>query len=420
MRSLSVFSPLPLRFVGARLISIGLVGSVCIPALSGSLAAWAAPLSAQQPAAARSGSRSEPVRGPGARAGWYSLIGAAAGGVMAMGFYAISDNGSRASGCKPLSCALPFLSVSGAVSGLFIARELDAGRRAHAPRTRARLNFGFSEASLLSAPTHIDGRDSLIAVVSDSGTQLVSASAAPKALRRRASGLTGLRQVVIVPLTGSLVIGSGTALWETSLASGPAARIGDGPVDALAASGDAVLSAVGRRLRLRRGMGATQRTDTLLLSGSVSALVYDETAHLWWAALDSTLVQIVADSTGLRTGMALDAPTGARAITTSAGWIAAALGDAGIIAWRRESLAGGVQRPVRVSQEPRFAYDLAFVGDALYVAGGVDGLYQLSLSPVPRVLGSSRQFPFATSVRAQGGVVWVGDRTRQSILRVTP
>lgn len=377
----------------------------------------AEPLLAQQRMTTRSEQQS---RGAGSRAGWFSLIGAASGATMAMGYYAMSQRGDRAGGCQPFNCAMPFLVVTGALSGLFISRELDAQRRAEAPRTGTSYTFGFAEAEAMAAPNSIDVRDSLIAVVSDSGAQLFSAKAQPKALRRRAAGLSSLRQVVILPTSQSLLLGTSTALWEASLSAGPASRIADGPVDALAASGDAVMSASGKRVRLRRGIGAEQRVDSMTMSSAVYALSYDETSRQWWVALDSSIVPLEASDAGLRIGSALPVPATARAIAGNATWIAAALGDGGVMAWRRDAMTAGPIVPVHIMQEPRFAYDLAFLDDQLFVAGGVDGLFRLSLAPVPRVLGSSRQFPFATTVRASGGVVWVGDRARRSIVRVTP
>ncbi len=356
----------------------------------------------------------------GARLGRSSLLGAASGGVLALGYYFVSAKGQNAGGCRPFSCAMPFLTLSGALSGLFIGSELNAQRRAETPRAGANFAFTISEGGVLSAPNAFDVRDSLIAVVSDSGVQLLSATTTPKALRRRAAGLSNLRQVVIVPRSGALVLGTSTALWEASLASGPATRIGDGPIDALASSEDAVMSATGKRLQLLRGTGATVRTDTLTMSTAITALTYDATSHVWWIGTDSTLVQVTITDAGLRAGPMLRLPAAARNIAVSADWVAVALGDEGIIAWQRDAFATSTSAPVRLVHEPRFAYDLAFLGGTLFVAGGVDGLYRLSLSPTPQVLGSSRQFPFATTVRAEGGAIWVGDRIRKAVIRVTP
>lgn len=350
-----------------------------------------------------------------------SLFGALTGSVLAMGYYFMSERGERSNGCQPLNCALPFLTSSGAIAGLFIGRELDAQRRAFAPRAGEAIDFGFAEARVLAPPTYIDVRDSLMAVVSDSGAQILSVAPEPKALRRRANGLSAMRQIAIVPSRSSIVLGTGTALWEANLVSGPASRLADGAVDALATSDDAVLSATGRVLRLRVGAGESARTDSLIMAQPVSALLYDAAAKHWWVASDSQIVQVSSENAQLRqTSMSLATPTAARAIAVNDQWIAAALGDEGIIAWPRSSVGSAAVTPLRVVQEPRFAYDLAFLDGVLFVAGGVDGLFQISLTPTARVVGSSRQVRFATSVRAGNGVLWIGDRNRESVVRFTP
>jgi hypothetical protein len=373
--------------------------------------------------AQRSVSSTRTVKSPGSGkamlkgAFWGALSGAVLGGA----FYALSDEGNRSSGCEPLNCALPFLTVSGAIAGMFIGHERDAKRRAFAPRAGQSLEYGFAEVSVRGAPTYIDVRDSLIAVVSDSGAQLLLASATPKALRPRAMGLSTLRQVSIMPERGTMALGTGQALWETGLLTGLATRLADGAVDALATSPNAILSATGSKLRLRTGTGDAARLDSTTMSQLVSAIAYDSIAHAWWVSTDSQVVQVKSVDDRLTvTTLVLPLPAAARAIATNGEWIAAALGDEGVIAWKRASVTGGPVTPVRVTQEPRFAYDLSFLGNALFVAGGVDGLFQIALEPTARVIGSSRQVQFATTVRASGGVLWVGDRVRQSVVRVTP
>ena len=380
-------------------------------------------LRAQSMPTSGSGTPESTRRASGGTLARSSLFGALSGSIMAMGFYFLSEKGDRSNGCQPLNCALPFLTTSGAIAGLFIGRELDAQRRAFAPRAGESIRFAFAEVVTLASPTFIDARDSLIAVVSDSGAQMLSASSAPRALRRRAVGLNAMRQVAIVPSRGSLMLGTGTALWEASLLSGPASRVENGAVDALASSHDAVMSASGRRVRWRSGVGSALRTDSLDMAQSVSSIAFDSTANAWWVATDSALVQVTENSGKLSANpRVLPTPVGARAIALNREWIAAALGDDGIIAWSRDavSAAGGVLSPLRITNEPRFAYDLAFLNGQLFVAGGVDGLFQMSLTPTARVVGSSRQVQFATTVRAANGVLWVGDRTRKSVVRVTP
>lgn len=389
-----------------------------VVALAGGLTAFVLPQSVQSQVV----DNSEQVpRASGSTLLRTSLIGAVSGTVMAFGYYFMSEKGERSNGCKPLNCALPFLTTAGAISGLFIGRELDTQRRAFAPRAGERIDFRFDEASLLAAPTYLDVRDTLVAVVSDSGAQLFSATPKPKALRRRAAGLSALRQVALVPARSTIVLGTGTALWEADQITGPATRLADGPVSALAASHDAVLSATGTTLRLRVGDGATAQVDSITVPLPVTAIAHDSIANAWWVSTDSAVTQFTHTNGQLsQTQVRLALPASARAITVGAEWIAAALGDEGVIAWRRSELSTASPVPVRVMNEPRFAYDLAFLGESLYVAGGVDGLFQLSLAPVPKVVGSSRQLQFATTVRAAGGVLWVGDRNRQSIVRITP
>jgi hypothetical protein len=72
--------------------------------------------------------------------------------------------------------------------------------------------------------------------------------------------------------------------------------------------------------------------------------------------------------------------------------------------------------------EPRFAFDLAFLGSDLFVAGGVDGVTRIELSPAARIVGSSRQAQYATSIVSDGKALWVGDRTtsRTRVMRITP
>lgn len=350
-----------------------------------------------------------------------SLFGALSGTALAMGFYFLSERGERSNGCQPLNCALPFLTTSGALAGLFIGREMEAQRRAFAPRVGSSMAYEVNEGITLASPISLDVRDSLIAVVSDSGAQLLSASNLPRALRRRANGLNAMRQVAILPSRSAMVLGTGTALWEANLLTGPATRLVDGAVDALATSRDAVMSASGKRIRWRRGAGESLRTDSLELPQSVLAVTFDSTANVWWAATDSAIVQIAATDASIRvTNVSLKLPASARAIAVNGEYVAAALGDEGIIAWARSGIAAGAPVALRVTNEPRFAYDLAFLNGSLFVAGGVDGLFQISLSPAPRVVGSSRQLQFATSIRAANGALWIGDRNRRSVVRVTP
>jgi hypothetical protein len=146
----------------------------------------------------------------------------------------------------PLNCAMPFRVVSGGVSGLFLGRELDARRRALAPRAGGVLTFRTASEAVAGEPLALDVRDTLLVVASDSGAQLYTAGRAPVALRRRGVGLAGMRQVALRPEQGTLVFGTGSALWETPLLTGVASRLAGGAVTALAVGDGWVASGSGR------------------------------------------------------------------------------------------------------------------------------------------------------------------------------
>ncbi|MDQ6611205.1 MAG: hypothetical protein M3Y64_02120 [Gemmatimonadota bacterium] len=350
----------------------------------------------------------------------YLLIGAGTGALLATAYYGFSDRGRTAASCGPLNCALPYLSFTGAFIGLFSAKDIAATRRAEAPRIGTTLEFNTLDVPVVAIPLGFAIRDTLIAVVTDSGAQMVSAGAKPLVLRRRGVGLSDLRQVALRSASPQLFIGTGFALWEGSATAGQLSRAYDGPIDALASDDNGVLGASGSTIFYRRGTGGTAVTDSLRADAAVTAATFDKVSGHFWVATDSSLSEIDASANGIKTGKKVPVPAKVLSIAVSQDWIAVAMGSDGVAAWRRDAMTTSIVTPVRIKDEPRFAFDLAFLGADLYVAGGVDGLFRLSLAPIPQVAGSSRQIRYATSVKAENGVLWVGDRARKAIIKVTP
>jgi hypothetical protein len=388
-----------------------------------------------QTAAAQSTDRSLQIqtqdpRAVGDRRIRYLGIGAGIGGALAFGYYQMSDKGARSGRCKPLSCALPYLTISGGISGLFFARELAAQRRAELPRAGEALVFRTASIALPSAALAMAVRDSLFVAATDSGAQVFSALSSvsglrPSGLRRRGAGLSDLRSVAIGGTDPRLYIGTGSALWETPLTTGLLSRVMGGPVDVLGANGNVVVAAIGNSLRVRRTTAGEARIDSLNAPTAITSAHFDRAGNTWWVTSDSLLFELTIPAGDTERPMLTEraAFTGqARAVATSPSWIAVALGGDGLLIWQRTSLTArsGVVSPIALRGEPRFAFGLAFVGDELFVAGGVDGITRVELSPVPRIVGSSRQAGYATTILAADGVLWVGDRNGNRILRIVP
>ncbi len=395
--------------VVATLLSAGI--SPIVEAIGAQPAAGSAGQSSPQHSNSANGTNTSKIK--------YLLIGAGTGALLATAYYGFSNGGKTAASCGPLNCALPYLTVTGGFIGLFSAKDIAATRRAEAPRIGATLTFNTTEVPLVSTPLGLSVRDSLIAVVTDSGAQILSAGTKPLALRRRGIGLSDMRQVALRAASPQLLVGTGFALWEGSAGAGQLSRAYDGPIDALTTDDNGVLGASGSIVFYRRGTGTTATFDSLRADAAVTAAVFDKVSGRFWIASDSSLMEVDATPGSMKITRKVTLPAKALSIAVSADWIAVAMGSDGVAAWRRDGMSASVVTPVRIRDEPRFAFDAAFVGADLYVAGGVDGLFRLSLAPVPQVIGSSRQIRYATSLRAENGVLWVGDRARKSIVRVT-
>ncbi len=398
----------------SRILSLSLALSL--------MAATAVPLRAQRVDDATNGS---PVRRLK-----YTVVGSLVGVALAAGYSSIVDKAVPPS-CDPWGCAMPFLSLSGAITGLFLAREIDAQRRAERPRVGVRDRVTLESALLPAMPNGMSLRDTLIAMASDSGVSLFATDAKPRALRRRGVGLRGLRDVALLPGNERLLMTSDVALFGTSAVSGPASRLLDGAFTAVAVGSDGWLAARGEAITVEWQRDGITVRDSINVGTTAISAAYDEMSHSWWVGTDSALLRLDwnADSTtsagtvaplNFRVAERIATLGGVRAIAVSRDWIALALGEAGVTAWRQVASGGGIITPVRLQSEPRFAYDLAFYNGTLLVAGGTDGLVRIALDPTPTVLGVSRDLPFATLVKvdAKNGI-WVGDRGRGTLNRVT-
>ena len=353
----------------------------------------------------------------------FLLGGAAIGGLLALGYYQLSDGGKQSGRCMPINCALPYLTLSGGISGLFLARELAAQRRAETPRAGEALSFSFTDVKLPSAALDIDVGYSLVVAATDSGAQLLRGGPRPAALRRRGTGLSNLRSVALsASPDNGLVIGTGTALWETPLTTGVLSQVMSGAVDALSVHENTIVAAFGGLVRIRQTANGVSRIDSVLSPASITSIEYDEIANKWWLTGDSLLFDLTIEAGVPVLSQRAQFGGTPRGVAFSRNWIAVALGSDGLAIWPRTGLSGGggVTSPIVLRGEPRFAFGVALLGDNLYVAGGVDGVTQVSLANGPRIVGSFREAGYATTIVARDGVLWVGDRNKNRVMRIVP
>ena len=349
----------------------------------------------------------------------YSIIGSLVGSALAGGYYVASDRGARGGQCDPMGCALPYMAVTGAITGLFLARELDAQRRAESPRTGVPERLSLTSVTLPSMPTAMAVNDSLVVVLSDSGASVFAAAPKPRALRRRASALSGLRDVAITPGSDRLLIAGRTALYSVPTDSGPASRLLNGEITAVAAGRNGWGAARGRMLVIESRRGGAIARDSLDVGETIHSIAFDAVDDSWLVGADSALLRVAAGADAWSLTGRWPTAGAVRAIATNATWIATAEGESGVTVWRRESLSGGVVTALSLRGEPRFAYDLALQGDELFVAGGTDGLFRVTLGASAVVRSVSRDLPFVTLVRADTrGGLWAGDRGLPGLVRV--
>lgn len=351
----------------------------------------------------------------------YAIIGGLTGSALATGYYAVSNKGLDSGQCEPWRCALPFLTVSGAFSGMFLAREVEAQRRALAPRVGSGERYLSETLELLAPPTAFAVRDSLLVAVGDSGTAVVPTQARvndlkARALRRQAQGLAGLRTVDMSAAADRMLLGSGSAFYSLSLSSGAVQRLLPGAVSALAAGPTAGSWAVARgewvTVQYENGT-----RDSVRVAGGAKALSWDTRRNAYWVGTDSG-VAVIRMGAGQQTGTAppigieqrFATPQPVRALAHGPHWIVAALGEGGVMGWKPDATSGVITEPVVLSGSTRFVYDVAMKENQLWIAAGSDGLVRVSLEPEWRVLGSTREHGYITGVRTgDGESVWVSE-----------
>lgn len=332
--------------------------------------------------------------------------------------YALSFN-QDIGGCSKASCVVPVSVALGAGVGFLIGKEMDdlyALRYSHAPP----IDLRGRELPLAMPPNDLAVQDGTVLVTGGEGVEVVRAGPTLERLGIRARGLRGIGPVTADGRRNLLFVGSSVGLYRFPLlgeepgtlaypdeisalsSDGTRLAIGTGPGIQLARVGDS-LEAVGEQVpEDSRVMDLAWQGDSLL-----------------WVLTEERLASYVREGDTLRFLGALPLPTIARRLTLDGAVALIAAGSGGVYAVDVRDAAA----PVEMTNwsGARFAYDVAAMGNTVYVAAGPEGLYILRLTPEGfRPVGLSRSVGFVAAVEAGPEAVYLLDRTGVMLRRLDP
>lgn len=344
-------------------------------------------------------------------------VGVLFSGAMA-GVYAAVHQRDDLGGCGNVKCVVPVTIAGGALIGYMIGSEMDhlyALRYAHAPP----LNLRGVELPLSVVPTDASLSQHTVLVSGEDAVELIHAGPSLKPLGLRARGLREIGPVAADSVANTLLVGTPTGLYSFPLRGdrpGTLARSGE----ISAVSTDHAFAAVGlgdafQIVRLTDSVRAAG--DTVPEESRVVDLTWQNDSTLWVLTEDHLLTYRV-DAEGANTPLGdFELPGTGRRISLNDSLAIVALGSVGVsvLDIRDPSQV----TPVASWSGARYTYDAAAVGDRVYVAAGPEGLYELQLvNGALKPLGLARGTGFVASVDADGGSVYLLDRSGGLIRRI--
>ncbi len=368
--------------------------------------------------------------GGGVRRLKYTLAGAVVGSLLTTAYYAASSPEDRESGCKPWSCVLPYLTGSGALTGLFLSREIALQRASTRPGLAARERVIARLVPLGSTPTSLLAMDSVLYVAGDSGITVLGPVSEPRALRRRAAGLRGLQGIALTDGSDAsrermLLIGTDAARFITGDVGGAISRTVPTPIRGVAAQAENWVAAGVRTVYAGTGAlvdGRTLRTtDSLSMSVEIRSMSADVVRGIYWVATDSSIVEVRLSANGsISRGNELTLPAPVHAVAVSARSIVAATDDQRLLIWPKSSIDSPTKSPEILSLGASYPYAIAFRGQELFVAAGAEGVLRVAIEPKVELLGTIADVRFATTISVgPDGTLWVADRNRSGVVRLT-
>ena len=347
----------------------------------------------------------------------FAALGAATGAAVS-GVYAFTENDNSSPGnCTTGSCVLTVASVSGLLVGFMIGREFD---NLHALRYRGGVPlYPKGDAIALGTePFAMAIRDTLIAVGSRNGVQIISNGASLKLAEKRASAIRGIAALDLIPGVGAIVLGSPSGFYLYPPRTGPGMLLREGETSALISSPERVYFATGTRIESAPFSADTLREwPGIEVGARVLSMTFDDSRGLLWAATDTLLLSYRPAGDSLVAVGSTRLPGRARNLAIAANMLSVAMGEAGVVLYDVSDPAQPRERG-RWSKA-RFVYSSSIAGDRVFAAAGLDGVYVLTVTPTGLdTFGLARELGFATLLTSRGAYTFLVDRATNSLRRI--
>ncbi len=342
----------------------------------------------------------------------FTLIGGVVAGVPA---YAFGGDGTVRTNCSSKTCVGLAAGLIGAGIGFLIGSELDSRykrRMAAGPS----LNYSFQSVPLDLVPDRLTGFPGGAAVIGLGGARIVFRDGT---VRRRAAGVRGIEDVVVVPSEDLLILSTFSNLLTFPVGddAAPGQVVDERGGGSLQLFQDNLAVAGLDSLRLLRIQKTAQEVSLSTLTevenfNFVTDMAFSDFGHVGWVLMEDRLASYTSD---LEKIAETELPAAGRTVRAQGSRLVVAAGSNGV--YVLEAADPAAPRVVQHYSGVSFAFAADLDGDLLYVAAGSDGVVLVDIGgAVPTVIGVARETRFATDVVVtEGGDVWILDRDGRSV-----
>jgi hypothetical protein len=355
----------------------------------------------------------------------YSVVGAVLGTGMYYAYDRMSLGGERGNGCAPDSCALPYLSLAGALAGFFAGYERD---QSYALRYRygTPVEFATSTLSLRGEQVSLAVGDTLVAVAGSEGVHVIGTGGPRlRSVALRAAGFSGLSAVAFAEGGQRLGVASAQSVALLPPVSGRGVLARERGAEVLVATAGGLFVGEGATLEwIPDGMAGDSVGPWagISLGAPIRSGRVGPSGALTWFATDSGVVAVRPTADAPEVVRRVPTPFPARAVALSPDQrrLAVALGNRGLAVYAVSADGSVAGTPLRW-EGAQYAYDVAWLGGDLFVAAGTEGLYRLSVSEdAVNASELARDVGFPTALERRGSELFLLDRSAGALVRVEP